>query len=62
MNFDRLYAWALGIVIVAAAAGKLNDLEIWIWKSQARIIYESRTATWGTPRFWPETKNVGRSR
>jgi len=54
MNFDKLYAWALGIVIAAAAVGQLDTLQAWIWRAQARVLHESRTTTWGSPRFFPE--------
>ncbi len=59
MNFDKLCTWALGIVIAAAAAGQLDTLETWVWKAQARVLYESRTTAWGSPRFWPESKLSG---
>ena len=52
MNFDKLYAWALGIVLAFAMAGRLDMLQHWIWKAQARVLFESRTATWGSPRFF----------
>jgi hypothetical protein len=53
MYFDKIYAWALGVVIAAAVVGQLDNLKAWIWRAQARVLYESRTATWGTPRFFP---------
>ena len=53
MNFDKLYAWALGVVLAFAAAGRLDTLQVWIWKAQARVLYESQTSTWGSPRFFP---------
>ena len=53
MNFDKLYVWALGLVIAFAAVGQLDVLQSWVWRAQARILYESRTATWGSPRFFP---------
>jgi hypothetical protein len=61
MNFDKLYAWALGIVIAFAAAGQLDTLQAWIWRAQAHVLYESRTATWGSPRFFPTPMEVQRS-
>jgi len=54
MNFDKLYAWALAVVIAFAAAGRLDELQAWIWKAQARVLFESRTATWGSPRIFPD--------
>ena len=64
MNFDKLYAWALGIVIAAAAAaaGQLDTLQSWIWREQATVLYESRTATWGSPRFFPKDHKTFRPR
>jgi hypothetical protein len=49
MNFDKLFAWVAGAVMLFAVAGHLDDLQRWIWKAQARALYESRTATWGNP-------------
>jgi hypothetical protein len=51
MNLDSLFAWITAIVIAFAAAGKLDTLQRWVWTGQAKIIHESRTATWGSPRF-----------
>lgn len=53
MNLDNLIKWATGVVLAAAVAGHLGDLQLWIWKAQAKLLYESRTSTWGSPRFWP---------
>ncbi len=53
MNLDKLAAWAMGIVIAFAAAGRLDVLQSWIWRAQAQVLYESRTSTWGSPRFFP---------
>jgi hypothetical protein len=54
MNFDSLYTWALGIVIAAAVVGELDSLQNWIWRAQARVLHESSTSTWGSPRFFSE--------
>lgn len=54
MNLDKLFAWAVGIVIAFALTGQLDTLQAWIWKSQARVIYESRSSSWGSPRFFYE--------
>jgi hypothetical protein len=51
MNFDRVYSVALTLVVTMAAVGPLDRLQIWIWKAQARVLYESRS--WGSPRFFP---------
>ena len=52
MNLDKLFAWVIGIVIAFASVGKLDVLQNWIWKSQAQVIYESRSSNWGSPRFF----------
>jgi hypothetical protein len=53
MNFDKLYAWAIGIVLTFAAVGKLDALQAWIWKAQVQVLHESRSSNWGSPRFFP---------
>lgn len=53
MNLDKLFAWVIGVVFVFAATGNLNVLQNWVWRAQAKIIYESRASTWGGPRFFP---------
>ncbi len=57
MNLDKLYAWIIGIVMMFAATGHLDTLQTWIWKAQAKVIYESRASAWPSPRFFPQTKN-----
>ncbi len=52
MNLDKLFAWVVGVVLVCAASGRLDTLQNWIWRAQARVVYESRTSTWGSPRFF----------
>jgi hypothetical protein len=54
MNLDKLFAWVVGLVLVFAASGQLDILQNWIWRAQAKVIYESRTETWGSPRFFPK--------
>ncbi len=57
MNLDKLFSWVIGIVVLSASVGKLNILQAWIWKAQAQVIYESRTSSWGSPRFaWVTSK------
>lgn len=56
MNLDKLFSWIAGIVIAFAVVGKLDVLQMWIWRAQARVVYESRTSTWGSPRFFPANK------
>lgn len=58
MNLDKLYAWIVSIAIGFAATGNLDVLQRWIWRAQARIIYESRSSQWGSPRFWSQSRGV----
>lgn len=51
MNLEKLFAWIVGIVMIFAAAGKLDALQSWIWMAQAKVMYESRSSTWGSPWF-----------
>lgn len=52
MNLDKLFAWVVAVVIAFAATGQLETLQTWVWHAQAKIIHESRTSTWGSPRFF----------
>jgi hypothetical protein len=62
MNLDRISSWAAAIVLAFATVGRLSAFQNWIWKAQARVIHESRTSTWGSPRFWPAEKMDHQSR
>ena len=52
MNLDKLFSWIVGVVLAFSAAGELDTLQAWIWKAQAKVIYESRASNWGSPRFF----------
>ena len=58
VNLDKLFARVAGIVMAFALAGHLNTLQFWIWKAQARVLYESRTTTWGSPRFFKKETHL----
>ena len=58
MNFDNLIKWATGVVLAAALSGHLGDLQFWVWKAQARLLYESRTSTWGSPHYFGPNYHV----
>lgn len=53
MNLDKLIAISIAAVIFLSVTMNLNELQTWIWRAQAKLIYESRTETWGSPRFFP---------
>ncbi len=52
MNFDKLFSWTAGIVIACATVGQLDTLQNWVWRAQAKVIYESRSSQWGSLRFF----------
>lgn len=54
MNLDKLFSWIAGVVIAFAVIGKLDVLQTWIWRAQAKVVYQSRTSTWGSPRFFSQ--------
>ncbi|MGE3386041.1 MAG: hypothetical protein AB7K41_04870 [Bdellovibrionales bacterium] len=58
MNLDKLFTWIAVIVIAFAVMGKLDVLQAWIWRAQAKVVYQSRTSTWGSPRFFPSTSKA----
>jgi hypothetical protein len=58
MNFQSVAAWAAGIAIAAATVGKLDDLQRWVWIAEAKVIAESRTSHWGSPRFFKPKREV----
>lgn len=52
MSFDKLMPFVLSVVLAAAAVGKIDDLQKWIWKAQANVLYETRSSAWGSPQIW----------
>ena len=54
MNFDKLFTWVTAIAIGFAVVGKIDTLQRWIWTAQAKVIAESRTSNWSSPRFFPD--------
>lgn len=63
MNFTNLVIWSAGIVTALAGVQNIETIQRGILKAQARLIYESRTETWGSPKFlkndsrlYPQTK------
>lgn len=58
MNLDKLFSWIAGIAIAFAVMGKIDVLQAWIWKAQAKVVYQSQTSTWGSPRFLSPTRKT----
>jgi hypothetical protein len=52
MNLDRLWDFVIPVVMGFAITGNLDQIQRWVWMAQARLVYESRTETWGSPRFF----------
>ena len=52
MNFEPLIKYATAIVVAAAIAGHLYTLNRWVYVATAKLLWESRTATWESPQ-WP---------
>lgn len=63
MNLSDLIKWCTGIVLGLAAVRNIDDIQRNVLKAQAILLYESRTETWGSPRFLqiPERKTLSRS-
>lgn len=59
MNLDKLTDFAMGVVIVAALTGTLPIFNKWIHLQMAKILYESRTSTWGSPVFFQDHNTRG---
>lgn len=53
MNLDKLIAISVAVIIAMSVTMNLNEIQTWIWRAQAKLIYESRTESWGSPRFFP---------
>lgn len=51
MNFDKLTDFAITVVLAAALMGNLDSLTKWVYVQRAKLLYESRTSTWGSPKF-----------
>lgn len=61
MNLDSLMKWIFAVVVACAAAGKLDVLQRWIWISEAKVLYASRTSTWGSPDIFQTHKRHSES-
>jgi hypothetical protein len=54
MDFGKIGQIAATIVIAAAIAGNLDRLNHWVQVATAKLLWESRSSAWGSPKFWPE--------
>ena len=53
MSIDKIGQFAAAVVLAAAAAGHLDTFNHWVQVATAKVVWESRTATWGSPIFFP---------
>mgnify|MGYP001595368708 FL=1 len=56
MRLDRIFEFALSVVIAAYLAGTLPEFNSWVLIQTAKLLSESRSSDWGSPHFWPEQK------
>lgn len=52
MNLDKLFVVSAGVVAILLLSMSTTELKEMILRAQAKLIYESRTSTWGSPRFF----------
>jgi len=51
MNLTNLIFWSASIITVLAGMQNIDSIQHAILRAQARLVYESRTETWGSPKF-----------
>lgn len=61
MNLSNLIFWSIGIISTWTGVYHIDDIHRGILKAQAKLIYESRTETWGSPKLL-KTKEQNQSR
>lgn len=59
MNLDKLFEWVIIIVIGFALSGHLDSLTRWVYRAQAKLIYESRASGWGSPSAFKQNGCLG---
>lgn len=63
MNLSNLILWSASVIIGWAGVEHIDDIQRSILKAQARLLYESRTETWGSPKLLvPEQNQIRRGR
>lgn len=51
MNLTNLILWSAGFITALAGVQNIDTIQRGILNAQARLVYESRTETWGSPKF-----------
>jgi hypothetical protein len=54
MNLDRVVQFAVCVAATAYVAGRLPQFNQWVSLQTIKLLYSSRTATWGSPVFFTE--------
>jgi hypothetical protein len=57
MNLDNLTDFAIKVVLAVALAGQLPQFTKWVQIQTAKVLWESRTSTWGSPLFFENQEN-----
>lgn len=57
MNLDKLTSFVISVAFAAALMGNLDTLTRWVMVAHAKLLYESRTKTWGSPKFFKFQNN-----
>ena len=52
MNLTNLIFWSLSIITAIAGVQNIDVIQRSILRAQAHLVYESRTATWGSPKVF----------
>ncbi|MGZ3749485.1 MAG: hypothetical protein ACXVCE_09025 [Bacteriovorax sp.] len=52
MSLDKISSFAITVVIMAAIAGNLDRLTLWVHTATAKVLWESRASAWGSPTFF----------
>lgn len=54
MNLSNLIFWAVTMITGLLGAFNIDAIQIAVMRTQAKLLYESRTETWGTPNMFGE--------
>lgn len=62
MNLEKLFEWVVVIVMGFALMGNLDTLTRWVYRAQAKLVYESRASNWGSPSIFKSTQQNHKKR
>lgn len=51
MNFTNLVSWSLWVIIGLLGVHQIDEIQLGILKARSKLIYESRSSSWGSPKF-----------